>query len=355
MKTTQNVVIIGGGPAGLSAAIYLARAGLSPLLFAGSPPGGQLVLTSEVENFPGHESILGSVLIDKMRAQAIKFGTTIIDENVQSVKFGKLVQLVQLVKTKAVLIATGAKALWLGLESEQRLRGKGVSACATCDGFFFRNKTVAVLGGGDSALEEALTLTKFASKVYLIHRRDSFRASQIMQKRVSENPKIEIILNATVDEILGVSKVTGVKVTMCPTGGRNSRDPDGAQSTSTDGKRISNRICRTIGLTLDGVFVAIGHKPDTDLFKGQVELDGKGYLVTSSVAAIGNVKSQITNDNSITNYKLNDFNFKYQSMTSTNGVFAAGDCVDVVYRQAATAAGMGVGAALDIERWLETT
>lgn len=292
----ENVIIIGGGPAGLSAGIYLARADLKPLIFAGSPPGGQLTLTSEVENYPGFESILGSELIEKMRNQAIKFGARIIDENVKTVDFSK---------AKSTIIATGAKAIWLGLESETRLRGKGVSACATCDGFFFREKTVAVIGGGDTALEEALTLTKFAKKVYIIHRRDFFRASKIMQERVLKNEKIEIIWNATVEEILGENHVEEVKYKI-----------------SNIKSQINNKYQI---LKLEGVFVAIGHKPDTDLFKGKVELDERGYV------------------------KIFE-----RRQTSVKGVFVAGDCADPYYRQAITSAGTGVEAALEVEKYLES-
>lgn len=298
---TENVIIIGGGPAGLAAAIYNSRANLKPLVLAGSPPGGQLTLTSEVENYPGFEAILGPELVQKMRNHALKFGTRFVDKNVLSVDFSKRPFTIKTVdetyQSKAVIIATGAKALWLGLESETRLRGKGVSACATCDGFFFRNKTVAVIGGGDTAMEDANTMTKFAQKVYVIHRRAEFRASKIMQDRILNNPKIEVIWNTQVEEILGQMKVEGIKLK------------------STDGK--------TSELKLDGVFVAIGHKPDTDVFKGHIDLDEKGYILT-----------------------------KY-SMTSIPGVFAGGDCVDHRYKQAATAVGQGVAAALDTEKWLE--
>ncbi|PIQ71998.1 thioredoxin-disulfide reductase, partial [Candidatus Roizmanbacteria bacterium CG11_big_fil_rev_8_21_14_0_20_37_16] len=269
-----NAIIIGGGAAGLSAALYLARAGLAPLIFAGSPPGGQLMLTSEVENFPGRESILGGELIDVMRKQAQKFGGIIVDENVKSVGLvgagrdlpvqhtiesasGKIYQ------TKALIIATGAKALWMGLDSETRLRGKGVSACATCDAFFFKNKIVAVIGGGDSALEEALTLTKFASKVYIVHRRAEFKASKIMQKRVFEHEKIEIIWNSAIEEIIGEKKVEGMRIKAVGVG----RDRPVQE------------------IKLNGVFVAIGHRPDTDLFKGQIELDQKGYVLTTTMYA----------------------------------------------------------------------
>ena len=331
-----NAIIIGGGAAGLSAALYLARAGLAPLIFAGSPPGGQLMLTSEVENFPGRESILGGELIDIMRKQAQKFGGIIVDENVKSVGLvgagrdlpvqhtiesasGKIYQ------TKALIIATGAKALWMGLDSETRLRGKGVSACATCDAFFFKNKIVAVIGGGDSALEEALTLTKFASKVYIVHRRAEFKASKIMQKRVLEHEKIEVIWNSAIEEIIGGKKVEGMRIKVVGVG----RDRPVQE------------------IKLNGVFVAIGHRPDTDLFKGQIELDQKGYVLTTTMYALEKLKAESS--------KLKDMKFDvgYQTMTSVGGVFGAGDCVDHVYKQASTAAGMGVQAALDAERYLE--
>ena len=341
----ENVIIIGGGPAGLAASIYNARAGLKPLVIAGSPPGGQLILTSEVENYPGFESIMGQELIDKMRKHALKFGVRFIDENVIKVDFSKRPfkiylpnnearhrvfsstsppkggspksltqkQVSSLLFSKSVIIATGAKAIWLGLESEQRLRGKGVSACATCDGFFFKDKTVAVVGGGDTALEEALTLTKFAKKVYIIHRRQEFRASKIMQDRVFSNKKIEIIWNAAVEEILGKERVEGLKIAVIPTEVEGSSLKDSSTNARND-KKILN---------LDGVFIAIGYKPNTDLFKGQIELDKKGYIIVN------------------------------KSMISVPGIFAAGDCVDHIYRQAATAVGMGVAAALEVEKWLE--
>jgi len=372
----ENVVVIGGGPAGLSAAIYLARAGLSPLVFAGSPPGGQLTLTSEVENFPGHDSILGPELIEKMRKQAQRFGAKIVDENVFKVDFSKRpfevftgpvvpfppasaplriggLRAVGIPSrhstrnsylSKAIIIATGAKALWLNVPGEQELRGKGVSACATCDGFFFREKVVAVVGGGDTAMEEALTLTKFAKKVYIIHRRDNFRASKIMQERVSANKKIEVIWNSVVEEILGNSKVEAIKVKS-----QNSKVRSESQK-----------------LEVDGVFVAIGHKPDTNIFAGQVELDERGYVITSFRLSLELAKikfkmkkspSESEGKMTIQNEKLekivDKFDFNYQMATSVLGVFAAGDCVDYVYRQAATASGMGVSAALEVERWLE--
>ncbi len=337
MSDVENVIIIGGGAAGLSAAIYLARAGLKPLLFAGSPPGGQLTVTSEVENFPGHTSILGAELIDKMRKQAQQFGTQIRDENVLKVSTENTPFVVEslkgTVKAKTILIATGAKALWLGLESEKKLRGKGVSACATCDGFFFKDKDIAVIGGGDTALEEALTLTKFARKVYIIHRRDSFKASKIMQERVIHHPKISIVWNARVSEIVGEAKVEGIRVAI------------------KDEKEES--------IAVQGVFVAIGHKPDTDLFKGMIELDEKGYVITTQRLGFEVLKLKTQTNPKSTNQEskweqiISKFNNTYQTSTSIQGVFSAGDCVDSVYRQATTAAGMGVAASLDIERWLE--
>lgn len=334
----ENVVIIGGGPAGLAAATYLSRANLSPLLFAGSPPGGQLTLTTEVENFPGFESIMGPELIERMRLQAKKFGTRIVDENVLKVglqskpyevvlRDGAKLQgidgkeVTAAVQTRSIIIATGAKALWLGLESETRLRGKGVSACATCDGFFFREKVVGVVGGGDTALEEAMTLTRFAKKVYIFHRRDSFRASKIMQDRVLQHEKIEVIWNVAVSEVLGADRVMGIQLT--GTNGEEKRDVE-----------------------LDGLFIAIGHKPDTGLFQNAVVCDEKGYVLTSASAAIRYMGGLAVTKEL--------FNLQFQTGTSVPGVFAAGDNVDHVYRQAATAAGMGVQSALDVERYLES-
>ena len=337
----EKVVIIGGGPAGLSAAIYLARAGLEPLVIAGSPPGGQLILTSEVENYPGYESILGPELIEKMRKQAAKFGARIVDENVAGVDFSQkpfIIKPSSPIDSEAVIIATGAKALWLGLESETRLRGKGVSACATCDGFFFRGKTVAVVGGGDTALEEGLTLTKFASKVIIIHRRDQFRASKVMQERVFRHPKIKVIWNATVTEILGQNKVEGIKIQV---------------------KSQKSKV-KSDNLPVQGVFIAIGHQPDTEVFVGKVLTDQKGYIVNTARLALElvKVKSQKSKVKSVgqsteIERAAHKFNPNYQTMTSVEGVFAAGDCVDYVYRQAATAVGTGVAAALEVEKWLE--
>lgn len=324
MSSVRNLVIIGGGPAGLSAAIYASRAGLQPLVLAGSPPGGQLMLTTEVENYPGYRDILGPQLVETFRNQAKAFGTEIIDSNVTSVDFSKKPFTISYskntIQTQSVIIATGAQAMWLGLESEKKLRGRGVSACATCDGFFFKNKNVAIVGGGDTAMEEAQTLTKFANTVYLIHRREGFRASKIMQERVFANKKIKIILNNQIEEIVGEQKVEGII--------------------------LKNPVDGNTQIQLDGVFVAIGHKPDTTLFEKSIILDNKGYVVTSQMDALERAKNtEVTKDSS-------PFNYHYFTMTSVDGVFSGGDCVDHVYRQASTAVGMGVSAALDAERWL---
>ncbi len=318
----ENIIIIGGGPAGLAAAIYAARANLHPLVIAGSPPGGQLTLTTDVENYPGFEAIMGPDLIIKMRAHAEKFGTRFIDDNILSVDFSKKPFSMKLatnneVISDTVLITTGATAMWLGIESETRLRGKGVSACATCDGFFFKNKIVGVIGGGDTAMEEALTLTKFAEKVYIFHRRDSFRASKIMQQRVLEHSKIEVVWNVTVEEVLGNEKVEGARL--------------------SNGKNID----------LQGLFLAIGHQPNTGFLKNSgIQINKKGYIVTSGWYAWEKAK------NNVEGLNFSNYNFHYQHMTSVDGVFAAGDVVDYVYRQAATAVGMGVAAVLEVERYL---
>jgi len=341
----EKVIIIGGGPAGLAAAIYTARADLQPLVIAGLSPGGQLTLTNEVENYPGYESILGPELIAKMKKQAEKFGARFIDQNVIKVDFSQKPFTLytssqktdQSYRSLAVLIASGARASWLELESEQRLRGKGVSACAICDGFFFRNKIVAVVGGGDAAMEEALTLTKFAKKVYIIHRRHQFRASKILQKRVLRNSKIEVIWNATVNEVLGEERVKGVQLKFqIP----NSLPASLREALQTGKFQI---------LELDGLFIAIGHKPATDFLKGsKVLLDEKGYVITLGTYALQKLKGLSLN------YELRITNYEYQYMTSFSGIFAAGDVIDPVYRQAATAVGMGVAAALEIERYLST-
>ncbi len=302
---THHVLIIGSGPAGLTAAIYTARAGLEPLVIAGIEPGGQLMLTSEVDNFPGFpEGILGPELMQRMRAQAERFGATFIDKNIDAVNFTQEPYSVtaegQKYTAQAVILATGASAKWLELDSETRLRGKGVSSCATCDGFFFRNKEIAVIGGGDTALEEATYLTRFASKVYLIHRRDSFRGSKAMQDKAFANPKIEIVWNKKVDEILGESKVSGVALSDTQTGKKSQ-------------------------LEVEGVFVAIGHHPNTDVFASEEKLvrDQHGYLITTD-----------------------------QTHTDIPGIFVAGDVFDHRYRQAVTAAGSGCKAAMDVETYL---
>lgn len=323
----EKLIIIGGGPSGLAAAIYAARAELNPLVIAGAPAGGQLMLTSEVENYPGYDSILGPELVAKMRAQAEKFQTRLIDDNVKTVSFEKGVQKITLsdgkvLESDTLLIATGASALWLGLENEQRLRGRGVSACATCDGFFFKNKIVAVVGGGDTAMEEAQTLTRFAEKVYLIHRKDSFRASKIMQKRILENPKIEVMFNTEVTDVLGDQRVEGLKLKTLPT--------------------------TYFLLPTNALFLGIGHKPDTEFLKDSgVLLDEKGYLVT------GGVYSWRTMREGQLSLPKDGFDFSYQHGTNIPGVFGAGDVVDFVYRQAGTAVGMGIAAALEVERYLE--
>jgi thioredoxin reductase (NADPH) len=302
---TEKVVIIGSGPAGLTAAIYTARADLKPLMIEGMERGGQLMLTTDVENYPGFpDGIMGPELMESFRKQAERFDTRIMTSDVTRVDFSSQPFRIWVdedeYQADSVIISTGASARWLGLESETRLRGHGVSACATCDGFFFRDKEIAVVGGGDSAAEEALFLTKFASKVYLIHRRDELRASKIMAKRVLGHDKVEVIWDTVVEEVLGEDLVTGL--------------------------RLRNRVTdETSELQVEGLFLAIGHDPNTKIFQGHIDLDEKGYILT-----------QGTN-----------------TMTSVPGVFAAGDVTDHVYRQAITAAGMGCQAAIDAERWLD--
>jgi thioredoxin reductase (NADPH) len=305
MNEVYDVIIVGSGPAGYTAAIYASRANLRVLILAGGLAGGQLMLTSDVENFPGFDDgVMGPELMDKLQRQATRFGAELRYDDVTRVDFTKgspfsvFVEEVEH-RGRAVVIATGASARWLDLPSETRLRGRGVSTCATCDGFFFRNREVVVVGGGDSALEEALYLSKMCSKVTLVHRRDSFRASKIMQQRALENPKIEVIWDSAVDEVLGDEATSGVRLRNLKTGA------------VTD-------------YPTDGLFVAIGHDPNTAFLAGAVATDDKGYIVPVE-----------------------------HTMTNVPGVFAAGDVVDTRYRQAVTAAGDGCRAAMDAERWLE--
>ena len=298
-----DVIIIGSGPAGLTAALYASRAELKTLIIAGMTPGGQLMRTSDVENYPGfEEGILGPDLMSKMIKQATRFGGKLVNETVSRVDFAKRPFSVTTEKathqSKTVIIASGADAKWLGLDNEQRLRGKGVSACATCDGFFFKGKEVVVVGGGDSAMEESLFLTKFASKVTLTHRRDEFRASKIMLKRAEEHPKIDIRTNTQIVDVLGKDSVEGVRFKNTESGEEED-------------------------FKTQGLFLAIGHKPNADIYKGHLDLDEKGYVKVS--------------DN---------------TKTSVEGVFTSGDVNDARYRQAVTAAGMGCMAAIDAERWL---
>jgi thioredoxin reductase (NADPH) len=305
MAQHEKLVIIGSGPAGYTAALYAARANLSPLVFEGNQPGGQLTITSEVENYPGFpEAILGPELMERMKKQAERFGTRFELGEVTRVDLSRrpfqLWQDDRLFTADALIVATGASAKWLGIPSEKVYQGRGVSACATCDGFFFRGAEVAVVGGGDTAMEEAHFLTKYASKVYVLHRRGELRASKIMQDRVRKHPKVELVLSCVIDEILGDGKgVTGVRL-------RDTRDGS------------------TRDLPLKGVFMGIGHEPNTGLFKGQLEMNEVGYL---------QVKSPTT-------------------ATSLPGVFAAGDVADPSYRQAVSAAGSGCVAAIDAERFL---
>ncbi|MBP9816148.1 FAD-dependent oxidoreductase [Candidatus Woesebacteria bacterium] len=328
----EKVIIIGGGPSGLGAAIYNARAFLNPLVIAGAPPGGQLTLTSDVENYPGILSILGPDLIMKMREHAAHFETRFVDDNVKEVDFSDPKNLMikvsggQEYSAESVLITTGASAKWLGIESETRLRGRGVSACATCDGFFFRDKVVAVVGGGDTAMEEAATLTRFAKKVYILHRKEEFRASQIMQKRVIDNEKIEVLWGTEVSEVLGEQKVEGLKLNF---------------TTDSSKEKVEGDI-----LKVDGLFLAIGHTPNTDFLKDSgVAMNEKGYITTSAWFAWEKAQGRHKDSNL-------QFDMDWQYATSKEGVFAAGDCVDYLYRQGITATGMGAAAALEVERYL---
>lgn len=306
-QKVENVIIIGSGPAGLTAATYTARARLEPLMIEGEEAGGQLMITTEVENYPGFEhGITGPDLIDTMRKQAARFGTRFITRNVTKVDFSKRPFTVwigdKVHQANTIIISTGASAKLLGLPSEKQYMSRGVSACATCDGAFFRDQEVAVVGGGDTAMEEAQFLTRFAKKVYVIHRRDSFRASKIMAERTLKHPKIEVIWNSEVLEVIG-----------------NGKNVSGIRLGSTTGGPTKD-------LNVTGVFIAIGHKPNTDLFKGVLDMNETGYLLTKPGSTYTNIE----------------------------GVFAAGDVQDPYYRQAITAAGTGCMAAIDAERWLES-
>jgi thioredoxin reductase (NADPH) len=303
-RVDAKLVIVGSGPAGLTAAIYAARANLEPVVLAGSAPGGQLMLTSDVENYPGFpDGVQGPDLMAAMRAQAQRFGSVLVDVDIDRVDLSERPFRIWArgieYRAQAVIVATGASALWLGLESETRLRGRGVSACATCDGFFFRDREIAVVGGGDTAFEEATYLTRFATKVHLLHRRDTFRASKIMVDRALEHPKIQIHPNVAVEEVLGDSKVDGLRLRDTTTG-EETRIP------------------------IEGVFIAIGYRPNTEAFRDWLEVDEKGYLVVRD-----------------------------ETGSKVEGVFIAGDVHDHRYRQAVTAAGDGCKAAIDAERWLE--
>ena len=300
----EKLIIIGSGPAGLTAAIYAARGALNPLVISGREAGGQLVQTTDVDDFPGfEEGIQGPDLMDKMKKQAEKFDVRFVPEDVVSVDFKKSPFVIktetQELTAESVIIATGASAMWLNIESEQKLRGKGVSACAVCDGFFFQGKNVIVVGGGDSAMRETAHLSKFVNKVTVVHRRDKLKAQPALEKLVKSKSNVDFIWNSTVEEVIGQDKVIGVKLKDTRTG--EIRE-----------------------LPIDGIFIAIGHKPNTDFLKGQIELDEKGYIAVHG-----------------------------ETETSVKGVFFAGDVADKVYKQAVTAAGMGTKAALDVEAYLE--
>jgi thioredoxin reductase (NADPH) len=301
----HSLVIIGSGPAGYTAAIYAARAMLKPVLFAGREPGGQLMLTSEVENWPGEPTgVMGPELMEKLKKQAERFGTEVFQDVITAVDFSEKPYRLKSENGKeltadAVIISTGATAKWIGVPGEKELQGKGVSACATCDGFFFRGKEIVVVGGGDSAMEEATFLTRFATKVTIIHRSDSFKASKIMLDRAKSNPKITFLMDTTVEEVLGDASIRALKLKNVKTG------------------EVSE-------FATQGLFVAIGHKPNTDLFAGAITLDQKGYIVTEGKS----------------------------TKTNISGVFACGDVMDPYYRQAVTAAGTGCQAALEAERFL---
>jgi thioredoxin reductase (NADPH) len=304
----EKVVIIGSGAAGLTAAIYAARANLNPLVIEGIQPGGQLTITTDVENYPGYADVVqGPWMMEQMKLQAIKVGARIISDIVTKVDFNNDIKNIildskKIFECETVIITTGAQAKWLGLESENQFNGKGVSACATCDGFFYRNKEVAVIGGGNTAVEEALYLSNICSKVTLVHRRDKLRSEQILQKRLFAKENIEIVWDSVVSQIKGDEN------------GVNALE---LLSTNSNEKKL---------IKLDGVFIAIGHIPSTEPFKNSIEMDNEGYIVAKKPGT---------------------------SFTNVDGVFAAGDCVDKIYRQAVTAAGMGCMAALDAEKWLQ--
>ena len=305
----EKVIIIGSGAAGLTAAIYAARANLNPIVIEGIQPGGQLTITTDVENYPGYADVVqGPWMMEQMRSQAIKVGARIINDIVVKIDFKKNEKMVVLDSNKSltadtIIIATGAQAKWLGLESENKYNGRGVSACATCDGFFYRNKEVAVVGGGNTAVEEALYLSNICSKVNLIHRRDALRSEKILQDRLFSKENINIVWNNEVSEILG--------------------DENGVNAL----KLISTKQNKTEIIKVDGVFIAIGHSPSTKPFKDVLEMDNEGYIIAQKPGT---------------------------TITNLDGVFAAGDCVDKIYRQAVTAAGMGCMAALDAEKWIQS-
>ena len=304
MAEHRDVIILGSGPAGYTAALYAARADLAPLVLKGIDAGGQLMLTTDVENYPGFaDAIMGPELMDQMEKQAARFGAELLHQSATRVDLSERPFGVwagdEEWRAATLIIATGASAMWLGVPGEEHLRGRGVSACATCDGFFFRDRELVVVGGGDTAMEEATYLTRFARRVTIVHRRNEFRASRIMQDRVFANPKIDVVWDSVVDEVLGDAAVTGVRLRNVASGELTERPTD-------------------------GVFVAIGHRPNTELFDGQLELEG-GYIVVREP----------------------------RTLTSVRGVFAAGDVVDRIYRQAVTAAGMGCKAAIDAERLLQ--
>lgn len=328
---STNVLIIGSGPAGYTAAIYAARANLNPVLVTGMEQGGQLTITTDVENYPGFaDPIQGPWLMEQMKAQAEHVGTKMVIDTITSVDFSKrpftaIGDSGTTYIAETVIICTGAKARWLGLDSEKTYRGFGISACATCDGFFYRGKEVAVIGGGNSAVEEALFLSQFASKVTLIHRRDSLRAEKIAQDRLFDHPKIDVIWDSTVEDILGNPPGSmGGPIGAAPIGAA----PIGAGSIGVTGLRLKNtKTNATTDFKVDGVFVAIGHDPATELFKGKIDMDKEGYILTAPDS----------------------------TATSVEGVFAAGDVKDKTYRQAVTAAGMGCMAALEADRFLATS